>query len=70
MLKLFASGGSLAHIAAGAWTLMIAAFHTEPVAWVAAGMHALGPGLLGLAVTVAGCMLTKPPDVLSLDQDV
>jgi hypothetical protein len=69
MWKFFAAGGSMAHIAAGTWSLMSAAAQAEPAVWVSAGLQALGPGLLGLAVAVVACMVSSPPKVFSIEQN-
>ncbi len=65
MWKVLASGGALTHAAAGAWSLISAAAQSEPVSWAYAGVHALGPGMLGLATTVLVILATRPPEVLT-----
>ena len=64
MWKTFAFGGALAHTAAGTWPIITAATQSQPVSWLVLGVHAIGSGLTGLAVTILVTLATRPPEVL------
>ena len=64
MWKIFAFGGALAHTAAGTWPVITAVSQGQPVSWLVLGMDAIGPGLVGLAVTILVTLATRPPEML------